>query len=36
MVGRARAEGRVLAAARALELVLNLRRMTPIDPRSPD
>jgi amidase len=36
IVGRARAEGRVLAGARALELVLDLRPSTPIDPRSPD
>jgi amidase len=35
IVGPARAEGRVLAGARALELVLDLRSGTPIDPRSP-
>ncbi|MBZ9600382.1 amidase [Phyllobacterium chamaecytisi] len=35
IVGRGRAEGRVLAAARALELVLDLGPITPIDPRSP-
>lgn len=36
IVGRGRAEGHVLAAARALELILDLRPVTPIDPRSPD
>jgi amidase len=36
IVGPARAEGRVLAGARALELILDLRPSTPIDPRSPD
>jgi amidase len=36
IVGRARAEGRVLAGARALERVLDLRPVTPIDPRSPN
>jgi amidase len=35
IVGRARADGRVLAGARALEDVLGLRRSTPIDPRAP-
>jgi amidase len=35
IVGPARAEGRVLAGARALELVLDLGSGTPIDPRSP-
>lgn len=34
IVGRLRNEGRVLAGARALEDILGLRRMTPIDPRS--
>ncbi len=33
MVGRARAEGHLLAGARALEDVLGLRGLTPIDPR---
>ncbi|WP_353646819.1 amidase family protein [Mesorhizobium sp. WSM2239] len=36
IVGRARAEGRVLAGARALERVLDLRPLTPIEPLSPD
>jgi amidase len=35
IVGRTRAEGRVLAGARALEEILELRGATPIDPRSP-
>jgi amidase len=35
IVGRARADGRVLAGARALEEVLGLGGITPIDPRSP-
>jgi amidase len=35
IVGRARGEGRVLAGARALELVFDLRPITPIDPRTP-
>jgi amidase len=35
IVGPARAEGRILAGARALELVLDLRSGAPIDPRSP-
>ncbi len=35
IVGRARADGRVLAGARALEDILGLRRSTPIDPRAP-
>jgi amidase len=35
IVARTRADGRVLASARALEFVLNLRPGTPIDPRSP-
>ncbi|MET0430430.1 MAG: amidase family protein [Microvirga sp.] len=35
MVARARAEGRLLAGARALEDVLGLRGTTPIDPRPP-
>ncbi|PSH70142.1 amidase [Phyllobacterium brassicacearum] len=35
IVGRPRSDGRVLAGARALELILNLRSVTPIDPRSP-
>ena len=35
IVGRARAEGGVLAGARALEDILGLRGTTPIDPRSP-
>ncbi|EHK55403.1 amidase [Allomesorhizobium alhagi] len=35
IVGPARAEGSVLAGARALELILDLRSGTPIDPRSP-
>jgi len=33
IVGRTRAEGQVLAAARALELLLDLHPPTPIDPR---
>ena len=35
IVGRLRSEGRVLAGARALEQVLDLRSITPIDPRPP-
>ena len=34
IVGRARADGRVLAGARALEDILGLRGITPIDPQS--
>jgi amidase len=34
IVGRTRAEGRVLAGARALEEILGLRGTTPVDPRS--
>jgi amidase len=36
IVGPPRKEGRVLAGARALEQILDLRPVTPIDPRSPD
>ncbi|MEK1886654.1 MAG: amidase family protein [Phyllobacterium sp.] len=36
IVGRGRAEGRVLAAARALERILDLHPTTPIDPCTPD
>jgi amidase len=35
IVGRPRAEGRVLAGARALEDILGLHSLTPIDPRAP-
>jgi amidase len=35
IVGRPRGEARVLAGARALELILDLRPATPIDPRTP-
>jgi amidase len=35
IVGRARADGRVLAGARALEDILGLRGTTPIDPQAP-
>ena len=35
IVGRARADGRVLAGARALEDILGLHSLTPIDPRAP-
>jgi amidase len=34
IVGRARADGRVLAGARALEEIFGLRDITPIDPRT--
>lgn len=36
IVARTRAEGRVLAGARALEEILGLQATTPIDPRGPD
>jgi amidase len=35
IVGRPRADGRVLAGARALEDILRLHSLTPIDPRAP-
>ena len=35
IVGRLRAEGRVLAGARALEDILGLHSLTPINPRAP-
>ena len=35
IVGRTRAEGRVLAGARALEDILGLHSLTPIEPRAP-
>jgi amidase len=35
IVGRPRSEGRVLAGARALEVILDLRSITPINPRPP-
>jgi amidase len=35
IVGRPRAEGRVLSGARALEDILGLHSLTPIDPRAP-